>query len=477
MRYLLFPILRKISLLFFVFLCAGRVQAQEERVSKIRNTLEAIEKKIEWEKEGWIKIFSWWNEKDNPYQEPVTLYSQLHFKNKIHLGDNLNLHFSLDAIYENTLHTEDIEDVDILVNEAYLCWKMGGGRFYLGNQYISWGKLDNVILLDRINPYNYKYFILFKKQERKLPIFMLRYNWHQKNYDGEVLLIPFFKPSYLKFFGSDWAVFGHLKKTIEEGSYSSQVKETIKAVDVTREDKLDKYIPKNFQGAVKLRSRIKDIDFDVYYMYIYNRLPTLKEKKDKSNTVKKFLYLPTEENLTALLSQNLSPEELKLIEDFPRLHILGIDFETVAGPYGIRGEVGLFLSCPYLRRDFSYVRKDTLSLGVGIDHTAENNFYWNFQFIEDIILNYEELFSQEEFSHQVTLNLSKQFFYGDLILDLDSSYRISYHDWMLNPQVSYKLEKGVVFSLGGYIFEGSATTLFGRYSDNDLVYFKVIYNF
>jgi len=48
---------------------------------------------------------------------------------------------------------------------------------------------------------------------------------------------------------------------------------------------------------------------------------------------------------------------------------------------------------------------------------------------------------------------------------------------MLNPQISYKLEKGAIFSLGGYIFEGGATTLFGRYSDNDLLYFKVIYNF
>jgi hypothetical protein len=48
---------------------------------------------------------------------------------------------------------------------------------------------------------------------------------------------------------------------------------------------------------------------------------------------------------------------------------------------------------------------------------------------------------------------------------------------MLNPKLTYKFKGGLEAELAGFIFNGRAPTLFGRYAKKDLLYLQLKYNF
>ncbi|OPX30416.1 MAG: hypothetical protein B1H08_01805 [Candidatus Omnitrophica bacterium 4484_171] len=370
------------------------------------------------------------------------------------------------------------KDVDVTLRQAYISADSDRWALSLGKQVVTWGKLDNVIVVDRINPQDFRWFVMDDKQERKDPVWMMQAHYFGDNYDAELLYIPFFRASKIDFFGSDWAVFDHLKEAVEKGNYSASAKSIISGVRIKDKDKLTQDTFANGEWGIRFRNRIGNVDCAFYYMYIHSRVPVLREKTSKGNTLKRFLYTPSVNSLNELAALNPANEDLVLEKEYPGMNVIGGDFETIIiGEYGLRGEYGLFLGAPYLRSDFSYVEKDRLSFGLGIDHTTAQDWYYNLQFIEDIILDYEELFAQEEYSHEITFNLKKDFLRGNLLFALDCAYSLSYGDSMFNPEVRYKFNGGVEAALGGFIFEGDSTTLFGRYNAKDLVYMEMKYRF
>ncbi len=189
--------------------------------------------------------------------------------------------------------------------------------------------------------------------------------------------------------------------------------------------------------------------------------------------VKRFLCEPTVGNLDSIVAANLSAEDYILEKMHPRINVVGADYETVIGEYGFRGEMAFLMGMPFTRQNFSYVEKDMLSIGIGIDHTTANNVYIDLQLVQDYILNYESLFAQEQSQVSITGTFSKGLLRGKLGLDLDWAYNITYSDWMVNPQATYEVGSGVDVKVGGFIFGGRDTaTLFGKFDNNDVVYLR-----
>lgn len=434
---------------------------------------------IKWVRKGEVLIRAYQNVKEDTADEAnQTFYGRVRVDNEIELVKwNMFLNVNAEGRFKSLVNGNTDNEGDLLIKDAYLDVRRPLYSLRIGRQTVTWGKLDDIAILDKITPQDYEWFVLFDKQDRKDPAFMVKFDLVLDESQLETVFIPFLKPSDVKYFGSDWSVFGHTKKVIAEGAYSQTSKDNIFLVNVRDRDEVTDRTFENGQAAMRFRSKINEIDYALYYMFIYDNIPTLRENSAKGNTLKRFLYIPTLANLNALNSQNPNFLDLTLEKEYARMHVVGLDFETVLGAYGVRGELGFFTDRAYLRTDFSYVEKDTLSLGIGIDHTTEQDYYFNLQFIEDVIFSYEDLFAQEEFTHQIAFSLSKNFLRGNLICDFDSNYNFSRGDWMLNPKVGYKFINGVETYLGAFVFGGDMTTLFGRYKDNDLVYLETIWHF
>ncbi len=438
----------------------------------------AAKDEINWKQTGKILVRAYQDAVEKSFVENKQAFdSRFKWNNKINLKDNIFFNINFEGRSENFLGGVTEENMNFFLREAFVEKRYDNFSFSVGQQKVTWGKLDDVIVLDRITPQDFQWFTLFDKQERKLPTLMLKHNYYAENWRLESVFLPTFSPSKVDFFGSDWAVFGRLKQGIERDSFSDSIKSTIRGITIEDKDRLTDHSLKNSQFATRLSSRFHDVDYSLYYMYIYNSMPTLREKTQIGNAVKKFLYDPTLANLNALTSANPNSEDLTLEKEYPRTNIIGLDWETVLGEYGLRGEMGVFWGLPYLRRDFSYTTKDALSFGIGIDHTTANNFYFNIQFIENYILDYEDLFAQEKSTQQFTGTLTQRYLKGNLIFNFDWAWNASRRDWMLNPEMRYKFRKGFDLALGGFVFEGALDSIFGRYSAKDLIYLEMQYQF
>lgn len=418
------------------------------------------------------------SKQDDEFENKSAVDARIRLENTFQLKDiNASIRFDLEGRAEYLQRDKSESEQDLTLGQAYLKLHPGNSDITIGKQVLTWGKLDDVVILDTINPQDYKQFVLNDKQDRKIPVFMFDYQYNADTFRIEGVYIPSFKPSYVRFFGSDWAVFGHLKQGVEEGGSAALAKSVVRKIRTERKEDTEDAEFKNGEAGLRFSSRYADIDYSLYYMNIFDRVAVLREKDAVGNTLKRFLYLPGDDTLASLVGSDPSAEELVLEEEYQRTHVIGKDFETVVGNFGVRGEAALFVDVPYLRDDFSYTRKKTFIVGIGIDHTTADNLYYNFQIIETLILNYAPLFAQERSSCLFTSNLSKEFLRGRFIVNLDSSFSPSYYDWMLNPELAYKFNNGMRLSVGGFIFEGSPTTVFGRFSAKDLVYLRMKYSF
>ncbi|VAX35409.1 hypothetical protein MNBD_UNCLBAC01-833 [hydrothermal vent metagenome] len=431
------------------------------------------------ETSGEILIRAYQDIKDEaPFQDNQAIDSRFYWFNEFNLKDqNLKFVFGLDARGELFRNQVTVSNSDLYLREAYVDFKQDNYNIRIGNQKVTWGKLDDFTVLDRMTPQDFRWFALFEKQERKLPTLAIKHTYYADNWQFEGIFLPFFDPSEINFFGSDWAVFGHLKDEIANGSFSGSAKNNVQRISIIDKDNLTDNNLKNSQVGLKFKSRVGEVDYDFYYMYTYSPLPVLREKTSAGNTVKQFLYDPTAVNLEALVDIGATDTDLTLEREHSRMHVIGADWETVLGDYGVRGEAGMFLNSPYLRENMSYVTKNTFTIGAGIDHTTAKNLYFNFQLVLDYIFDYENLFAQKAFSQQLTGTLTQDFLRDTIALNFDWAWSPSYRDWMLNPEIQYKFKNGLHASLGSYIFEGKSSTILGRYSNKDLLYMELSFSF
>ncbi len=359
----------------------------------------------------------------------------------------------------------DSTEGEVLVGENFLFLDNDRWNLSLGFRKFTWGKLDKIAVIDRVNPYDMRDFFVWDKNERKLPSFNCALNLLLRDVEVDFIFVPFFTQDKYLFFNSDWAIFGRLKELIEKGSYSQTVKTAVEQIKVADDGDVTKRRLRNAEYNVRIRGQLKDVDFSFYYMYHYNHVPVL----GGSKIVKAFLYNPTESNLNALVSQT-SSEDRVLRREYNRLNIIGMDFETTFYDWGIRGEFAWFSKMPFLDNHYGLCYKDLLFIGLGADYTFPNDLYMNWQFLEQIVANYIELYGVDRYSHTVVLSLSKSFFDGDLELSIDFVKRFPYDDYLVNPELSYRLTNRTKFIFGGYWFGGSYNSIFGPYTDNDFVY-------
>ncbi len=367
---------------------------------------------------------------------------------------------------------ENIES-DISLEEAYLEKRWRAWTISAGKQTITWGKLDDIVVLDRISPQDLRWFVLYDKQERKNPIPMVSATWFGSPYQIEAVVIPYFQPSEMDYFGSGWALFGKLKQTVLSGNFPEQAKAVVNGVEIDESSVSDEP-----ELALRFRGRVGEIDHTFNYMTIHNRVPTLKEKTRKGNITKQFLFYPNESTLSHLVASTPEPEDLTLEAGHDRMHIVGADFETVAGNYGLRGEIAHMHDLPFMKKDdLSYTKESMTSAGIGIDHTTDWDLYANLQFVVDYVSGADELWETEDLAFQLGFNASKNWMYGDFAIDLQAFARVPYNDWMLSPEATYKFRNGIETTLQILLLEGEQNTLFGRFDDKDLIMLKMRYPF
>jgi hypothetical protein len=411
---------------------------------------------------------------DSANEHDYTFYNNARLEGKWTFEGNRNYIFaSIDSEYLWFGPYNDEEDYDLDLFEGYIFWSTNSIDLTVGKQIIRWGKTDQISPVDNVNPQDLREFIVPDYEDRKIPNWLARLRLFYKKYTIEGVYIPFFEPSRIDYFGTDWAVYQHLKEDVQDSSLLTPAfKEYVKGRYVN-----ENIPPKTFENAdwgIRLLRTISDWDLGLSYLYSWEDLPYYKSFPIKNLTLDG--SASSDSLVSALAGTTNANEEIEV--EYRRQHIAGFEFETIVKDFGFRGEAAYFDGQSFLTNNLTSTRKIVYHYILGVDYSGENDWYINIQFSHQIIKNYDSTilyFSRNNPS--LNGEISKEFWEGYFKTALSYNFGLSENSYYLSPSVVCNYVPALDIIIGFDIFEGDPDTLMGLYDADDQIYIDFKYHF
>ena len=375
-----------------------------------------------------------------------------------------------DYIWFGPNHCNDDYDLDLF--EGYLYWSRGSAEIRLGKQIVRWGKTDQISPVDNVNSQDLREFIIPDLEDRKIPNWMARIRIFGDSYTLEGIYIPFFEPSDIDYFGTDWAVYQHLKEDVRDSGLPSALKDYLEERSVHESEPAKTF--ENGEWGARVSGTIAEWDMALSYLYAWEDLPYYRRfpiKNLKVDDASSFEGLPN-----SLMGASLTEEDIEVT--YKRSHICGFEFETTVRNIGLRGEAAYFDRQSFLTNSLTSIRKPVFFYVLGADYSGENNWYINLQFAHQIISDYnDDILYFRRNNTSLNGQISKEFLRGNLETNLWYNYSLSDKGYYLRPRIICKYFRNLEITLGLNIFGGDADTLMGYYDDNDQVFLSFKYYF
>lgn len=322
------------------------------------------------------------------------------------------------------------------LREFYLKTKVFNAvRLTLGKQQIVWGETDGLKLLDVVNPQNFREFILDNFEDSRIPLWSVKTEFDIKDIGVQIVWIP--DNSY------------HITQDFDAPYFTKNLFRNppggIPSVFNTA-DKPDQFI-KDADFGVKLSAFTKGWDITVNYFHYYDDLPVF------------YSDLIIDESGQA--SVGINPK-------FERQDLLGTSFNKVFASTTFRGEMVYIFN-----QNFSSENPDALrgietsnqfKSAIGLDYIKGESIV-SFQLFSDLITQNISAYNRDEFETNVSLLFSQEMMNDNLKAEVLWVHNSNYGDGYAKPALSYWLNTNTQLFLGGTIFYGARTRLFGQFKD------------
>lgn len=312
------------------------------------------------------------------------------------------------------------------IREAYVNLNLGKFDFRAGKQIVLWGRADGFNPTNNVTPQD---FCVFSPEEddKRLGNFVVKGVFNPYLFRIEADWIPVYKSSLFPFIG----------KPMGDGIVWKNEKHPYRWKDQSFGLKIDLEKP----------------SFDLSLSY-YNGL-----HKFPGITYEKTVY------------------EILLSQEPYRIHIIGADFSTSLGKYGLRGEFACSLPEKSNNSIYSVPNKQ-MEYTIGIDRSWDN-FSLIMQYIgkyipdltTDIKGNPAErklnslnriVFTQHEcWNHSVSVRPALSLLHETLNVELLGLCQFSTKEYFFQPKVRYAIADAVTLAMGGQLFYGPDDRLFG----------------
>ncbi len=227
------------------------------------------------------------------------------------------------------------------LRELYGTVKLGSVDVRLGKQEIRWGRADGFNPTDNLVPYDY----LNVVAEERIPVPAVKADAYIGNTRLETAWIPWFTPTRLPLLHQRW--FPRLPTSTKAplGPMGEEID-----VDLTFQDGRIDFPARTFsngQWGVRWNQVLRGGEFSLSYFDGFDDFP---------------LFRPTTELLPPVA---VRPRLLVTLDrEYHRMRVLGADFASELGPFGVRGELAYF--------DVEHtapINRDRLTFVIGVDRT------------------------------------------------------------------------------------------------------------
>jgi hypothetical protein len=401
-------------------------------------------------------------------------YDILSERRKTHIRSRRSPYFIFSGESDYLWFGEDNEydDYDLDIYEAYFNLDEGPFQVRAGKQIVRWGKTDQMSPVDVINPHDMRQFIIPDLEERKIPVWMLKTTLFFDHMSLQGVYIPFFEPNEINFFGTDWAVFRHFKQDIAGSRIDPALKDYFRDLELDRNEPSDAI--DNGQLGARLSTSLQDVDVALSYFYGFDPTPHFSSFPVKNISVEGSIDA---DNLRDTLSSAvLTNEDIEV--DYLRSQMVGLDFETTIGKFGVRGESAYFDSRSFLTDALTSVEKESVFTVLGADYLGEREWYANLQVAHQRVFDHVDdiLYFQRD-NWSLMGELSKEFMRGKIEIGAEGVYFLSDESFFSNPWISYEIVPALNAEIGLHLFGGEPNTVLGQYDENDQGYLKMEYHF
>ena len=374
-------------------------------------------------------------------------------------------------------------------------WKktVGPYRISLGNLQLRWGQLDALSTLDILCGKELRYGPLTPPQLLRRPSPALKISRQIDAFDVQAIWMPFSSRDTINPVAHQWGVlstaqlnglFSNAETWTGDALTGELMGDLVRAIGQQFDPSQNRLIDVNaFKdssvslGDIGLRIGLEFSSFSVHASggHFKDRRP----KPSLNPDLMTFLVeerLPDSNELTELTE---ALHEAFVIEE-PRYWMLGLDFNTLLGPFGIRGE-------------FSHRSKQALQLymlqtetvpwyggGLAIDWTdgganiLSGEVSWN-----KYMTNTTDSWLEKPETYRVAMAYMGTAMQQRLSFGLRALAELPVKEWALTPRVSWKLQDGLDILVEGILIESNASAtdnpfafeggLLGAWKDNDTI--------
>jgi len=328
--------------------------------------------------------------------------------------------------------------------EAYLLYGADAYDLRIGQQQIVWGKTDGIRMLDIINPFDLREFILDDFLDSRIGLWSVRLNYYADiggtEHEFEWVVVPDARPAEFAPSASRW------------GFHLPAGAPGITVVNLATQQ--PNWSLKNTELGVAWRANMAGWDLSLNYYYGWNDRPNLFRKLVGATMTMQLRHL--------------------------RMHTIGGSFSNAFGAFVLRGEVAVHIgegiNTTTLIWDQSVQRRTTLNGALALDYTHAN---WTIgaqlfgrQIINKPIVDSRLASSPNFASLRIATDYLNEKLKPELLLlaDLDDGGVLA------RPKVSYAFSDNLTGTMGADLISGSGG-FFGQFASNDRIYSEVEYSF
>lgn len=348
------------------------------------------------------------------------------------------------------------------LREFYLDVAANDWDLRLGKQFIIWGVMEGVRVVDEMNPIDFRELILLDLLDYRIPLWSAKFDYYSNWGDFQLVWIPeleFHRPAPP---GSEWEQLQRVPGTVEPESGEFE----------------------NWEVGLRWENIIANTELSLSYFYTWDDFPVI------------------------FRTVEIGGEDPVFFPTYTRITMYGGTAVRQVGSYILKGELAYVTDKFFGRRNTAdddgdgvvdtngVAQKDHIRWGLGVDFVLQS---WDVALgaTQWIILDYEDNLIQQEFDTSYSLFMRREFPQYSMTAQLLWLYFFTLGEHYIKPKVTFQVTNEFQFSVGLDLFDGEASDFgssptsvvggfdstvqraqfVGNFSDNDRVFFEFKYSF
>ncbi len=384
-----------------------------------------------------------------------------------------------------------------IVRELYVDINTPAFDIRIGKQMIVWGEIDGFRLLDLVNPFDLREFILDDYEDSRTPQWSIDVKWRfmesKPDQFLEFVFIPDFEANQIMKEGSQWDV--DEIKVYYAGIRAFQYVDDFNLFgpDYHFKNKYSKpgqafknaNMGVRLSGLAQMERGALAYSFSYFYTWDASWAPFVKGWfMPLIGNVKSHNTVPGVTDLFLLAPTTIERKHT-------RNHIFGATFNKVVGTWALRGEMAFTLNkytaVNPLRtgqsgQDFEK-KKNTIDYCLGFDKNIFTDVFLSGQIIQSIVLNADKrMVKGLSLRERRAVNT----FFTFVIMKLFNNDQMGFStlmaygtegEWWINPKLWWEVTQNIKATVSAHIFEGNHYDTLGQMDDNDHIFVQLKYSF